>query len=161
MYRKKVSGPDHIPLQYKNYTIGWLRPSEITQLARLEKDFFPEPLSIGALARLLLKPNTYYLTARKDSRVAAYIGFQVFLASAHTISMGVAPGHRRAGLARAIQEAANRVAANRGARWFTGEVRASNTAQLDFLRKSGWLEIGVCRRFFKNGEDAVVVWKWL
>ena len=54
------------------------------------------------------------------------------------------------------------MAASRGARWFSGEVRVSNTAQLKFLlEKLGWIQIGVCPRFFKNGEDAVVVWHWL
>jgi hypothetical protein len=53
------------------------------------------------------------------------------------------------------------VAVRQGARWFTGEVRVSNLAQLKMLESLGWHQIGLCPYFFADSEDAVVVWKWL
>ena len=41
----------------------------------------------------------------------------------------------------------NEVAAALGARWFTGEVRVSNTPQLNFLKGLGWEQIGVSPHF--------------
>ncbi|HOB87694.1 MAG TPA: GNAT family N-acetyltransferase, partial [Bacillota bacterium] len=104
---------------------------------------------------------TRYIVIRKGRRVAAYIGFQLLGPAAHTISMCVHPEFRRRGLAALVQTTANEVAAALGARWFTGEVRVSNTPQLNFLKGLGWEQIGVSPHFFKNGEDAVVVWFWL
>ena len=159
--QEKIAG-DGVPRQEGPYWIEWLKGEDLPQVARLEAALFPEPLDLESLLRLLAMPVTYYLAVKKGDLLAGYIGFQIFGPMAHTISMGVHPEHRREGLATLIQKTADRVAANRGARWFSGEVRVSNTAQLKFLlEKLGWIKIGVCPRFFKNGEDAVVVWKWL
>ncbi|NLY38081.1 MAG: GNAT family N-acetyltransferase [Firmicutes bacterium] len=159
--REKTAG-DGLPRQEGPYRFDWLKREDLPQVARLEAVFFPEPLDLESLQRLWAMPITCYIGVKKDELLAGYIGFQLFGPMAHTISMGVHPEHRRAGLATLIQETADRVAASRGARWFSGEVRVSNTAQLKFLlEKLGWIQIGVCPRFFKNGEDAVVVWHWL
>ncbi len=152
---------DGLPRQYNGYLAGWSRPPDLPQIARIEAMVFPEPLNLHTLVQLWLMPNTYYIVVRKGRQVAAYIGFQKFGPAAHTISMAVHPDHRRRGLATLVQKTADRVAVNRGARWFTGEVRVSNTAQLRFLEGLGWQQIGVCPQFFGNGEDAVVVWNWL
>lgn len=159
--RLKTPNLDLLPRPHRGYIIDWLRPCDLPQIARLERAFFPEPLSIIQLARLQFEPNTYYIVARKRRRLAGYIGFQKFGPTAQTISMAVHPDHHRQGLATALQLTANQTAANRGARWFTGQVRVSNAQQLQFLEKLGWQRIGVCSRFFRNGEDAVVVWTWL
>ncbi len=162
MLRQRTSREsDPLPRPYLDYRIDWSRPSDLPRIARLEASLFPEPLRLGALARLWLAPRTCYLVARKGRLLAAYIGFQLFGPAAHTISMAVHPDHRRRGLATVIQRTADQVAANRGARWFTGEVRVSNQAQLRLLERLGWQRIGVCPRFFGNGEAAVVVWYWL
>ncbi|PKM83168.1 MAG: N-acetyltransferase [Firmicutes bacterium HGW-Firmicutes-13] len=162
MFRKKVFHErDGIPGQNGPYLTDWLKVTDLLQIARLEAEFFPEPLSISSLIKLWLMPITYYIVVRKGRKVIAYIGFQMFEKAAHTISMGIHPDFRREGLAVFIQKTANRAAANRGARWFTGEVRVSNTPQLKFLEKLGWQQIGICPNFFKNGEAAVVVWNWL
>lgn len=152
----------HDPVDGQPYSLDWLRFADLGQVVRLERRVFPEPLTFPSLLRLWLRGNTRFLVVRKGRQVAAYIGFQVFGPIAHTISMGVHPGHRRRGLAAGIQRAADGVAARLGARWFMGEVRKSNAPQLDLLLKRlGWQAIGVCRGFFGNGEDAVVVWHWL
>ena len=156
-----LAGRDGLPTRYREYQVGWLRPHELPQIAHLEALLFPQPLRLGELVRLYLTPHTYYVAARKGRQVVAYIGFQLFGPCAHTISMGVHPAHRRRGLATLVQKTADRVASNRGARWFMGEVRRSNTAQLCFLERLGWRQMGVCLRFFPDGEDGVVVWNWL
>lgn len=159
--RKALRRRDPIPRREGPYLFDWLKPGDILQIARMEKEFFPQPYSLAALIWLALMPNTYYIVIRRDRLVVAYIGFRLFEKAAHTNSMCVHPDYRRRGLARRLQLVANEVAVNRGARWFTGEVRVSNTAQLNHLMSMGWLQVGHCPRFFKDGEDVIVVWKWL
>ncbi|MDW7650463.1 MAG: GNAT family N-acetyltransferase [Bacillota bacterium] len=130
-------------------------------MAKLEEASFPEPLGFWALLRLWLKPITTYLVIRDNRRVAAYIGFQMYGPAAHTISMCIHPAYRRQGLAKLIQQTADDVAVSRGARWFTGEVRESNIAQLKMLESLDWETIGKCPGYFGNGEDGFVVWNWL
>jgi len=152
---------NYVPREYWGYQIDWLHRDDMEQIIELEAAWFPEPLTITKITQLIDEPNTCYIVVRDKKQVIGYIGFQFFLASAHTISMGVAAQYRRENLATVIQKTADAVAKQQGARWFTGEVRVSNRPQLEFLRGLGWHEVGRCKNFFRNGEDAIVVWNWL
>jgi ribosomal-protein-alanine N-acetyltransferase len=152
---------NELPQPEGPYRVGWLKPWELFQVAKLEKASFPEPLGFWDLLWLWLKPITTYLVIRDGNRVISYIGFQMFGPAAHTISMCIHPDYRRQGLGMMMQQYADRIAVSRGARWFTGEVRESNTAQLRMLERLGWENIGKCPRYFGNGEDGFVVWYWL
>ena len=153
--------PDLLPKKIFSYDIEWLKPCDIRQIARLELISFPEPLGFWELLWLWLMPATTYITVKKERQVVAYIGFQIHGHAAHTISMCVHPHFRRMGLGMIVQQTADNIAGKLGARWFTGEVRVSNTAQLKMLEELGWQTIGECRSFFNNGEDCFVVWNWL
>lgn len=152
---------EQVPRKYHSYDIDWLQPDDIEQIIELETKWFPEPLTMPKLMHLIHEPNTCYIVVRDGKRVIGYIGFQLFLAAAHTVSMGVDAEYRRENLATVIQKTADAIAKQRGARWFTGEVRLSNEPQLKFLRGIGWHEVGICKSFFSNQEDAIVVWNWL
>lgn len=156
-----LMGYDQVPREYRGYQIDWLHSDDIKQIVDLETAWFPEPLTISKLTQLIQEPNTCYIVIRDGKQVIGFIGFQLFLAAAHTISMGIDAKYRRENLATVIQKTADAIAIKRGARWFTGEVRVSNEPQLKFLRGLGWLEVGRCKSFFGNGEDAIVVWNWL
>ncbi|NLM47013.1 MAG: GNAT family N-acetyltransferase [Firmicutes bacterium] len=146
-----------LPERCGRFNVGLLKPWELRQVARLEAENFPEPLSLASLLYLWLQPRTTYIAVRDGKKLAAYIGFQAYGPFAHTISMCVAGAYRRQGLGRLVQLAANRVAIKHGLRCFCGEVRSSNTPQLQLLRSMGWREGGRFPRFFGNGEDAVFV----
>ncbi len=146
-----------LPFAFGPYVVDRGRVGDLPQIARLERVCFPEPLSLAGLAALWVRPGTCYVVARRAGQVAAYIGFRLMGPLAHTISMAVDPQFRRQGLGTAVQQAADRVAAARGACWFAGEVRVSNLPQLALLERLGWVQVGVCPSFFGNGEDAVVV----
>ncbi|MDW7674432.1 MAG: GNAT family N-acetyltransferase [Bacillota bacterium] len=161
MPNDSITNYEEVPRKYGDYQIDWLQPDDVKHIVELEKIWFPEPLTTSKLTELIQQPNTCYIVVRNGKQVVGYIGFQLFLAAAHTISMGVAANHRRKKLANLIQKTADAIAKKRGARWFTGEVRVSNTPQLKFLRGLGWHEIGTCKSFFGDGEDAIVVWYWL
>lgn len=154
LWRKRWPG---VPFAFGPYRVDRGRARDLPQIARLERACFPEPLGLTALAGLWVRPGTCYVVARRARRVAAYIGFQLMGPMAHTISMAVDPEFRRQGLGTLVQRTADRVAAARGARWFAGEVRVSNVAQLALLERLGWVRVGVCPGFFGNGEDAVLV----
>ncbi len=148
-------------MSFHGLRIGRLKFWDLLQIVRLEAVSFPEPLGLWSLFLLWLMPKTTYITVKKGRQVIAYIGFQMYGPAAHTISMCIHPDYRGQGLGKLLQRRADEVAASLGARWFTGEVRVSNKAQLKMLEALGWQNIGTCRHFFGNGEDAIVVWNWL
>ncbi len=143
------------------YRLVPARAADLPQIARLEALVFPEPMSLREVSAKSRHPATRYLVARQGSRVCAYFGFTLDPPTAHVIANATHPDHRRRGLATLLIQAGERVAAQSGARWFLGEVRRSNTVQMELLRELGWTVVGLCPRFFGNGEDAWVVWRLL
>lgn len=68
--------------------------------------------------------------------------------------IGVRPGHRRAGLASALLDAALRDA---GQDRVLLEVRADNASALAFYARAGFAEIARRRRYYRDGADAIVL----
>jgi len=143
------------------WTLTPLRGEDLPQVAAIETTVFPEPLGLAELSALFVDPRTTYVVFKKDDAVAAYFGFQVEGPTAHVIANATHPDYRRLRLGWRVLAEAEPIARARGARWFLGEVRTSNTPQRTLLRRLGWQEIGLCPRFFGNGEDAYVVWRLL
>jgi ribosomal-protein-alanine N-acetyltransferase len=136
-----------------------LRREELAEVAAIERQVFPEPLSLVELETLYDQPGTVYVGFHDDGRLAAYFGFQVVHATAHVISNATHPDHRRRGYGTRVLREAEPIARALGARWYLGQVRRSNAAQRRILARLGWREIGLCPRFFGNGEDAYVVFR--
>lgn len=135
------------------------RPDDLAPIAALEAAVFREPLSQAELEALWARPDVTYVVFRDGPRLAAYFGFQVTGPTAHVISNATDPAYRRRGLGSRILREAEPLARAKGARWYLGEVRVSNAEQRRILAQLGWSELGVCPRFFRDGEDAVVVWR--
>lgn len=148
-----------LPSSYRHYTVGFLRRREIGQIARLEALAFPEPLTVWAIIRKFLSPRSVYIVVRDEATIAAYFGFEVWGHYAHVIGNVTHPDYRRQGLAGFVLTAAEPLAKALGAKGFLGEVRRSNTAQLQVLEAIGWESLTLVPRFFGNGEDAYLVWR--
>ncbi|MDA8346551.1 MAG: GNAT family N-acetyltransferase [Thermaerobacter sp.] len=138
-----------------------LRREELSRVAAIEALVFPEPLNREELEALWEMEGVRYLAIREGAALAAYFGFSVHGPIAHVISNATDPAFRRRGYGGRILVEAEPFARAMGARWFLGEVRASNGAQRSVLRRIGWQEIGRCPHFFGNGEDAYVVFRCL
>jgi ribosomal-protein-alanine N-acetyltransferase len=152
---------DRVPRRYRGYVVEPLRWRDIPQVAAIEAEVFPEPLTLEAVRKKFVHPSVTYLAVRDGQRLAAYFGFEVFHTIAHVIANATAPAYRRQGLARFVLTAAEPLALAYGARCFLGEVRRSNTAQLQVLAGIGWAPVAEVPHYFGNGEDAIMVWRTL
>jgi ribosomal-protein-alanine N-acetyltransferase len=150
-----------VPRQYRGYQVGPLPWRAIAQVAHIEQEVFPEPLTAAAIWRKFVRPAVTYLAVFDGPLVVAYFGFEVFHTYAHVIANATRPSHRRQGLARLVLQAAEPLAAAYGARGFLGEVRRSNGAQQQVLAGIGWVEVATVPAYFRNGEDALIVWRAL
>lgn len=146
-----------LPFEHDGYRITCARIGDLPRIARIEAAVFPEPLALSQLVRLWFTPRTRYVVARHGRELAGYFGFQVSGPTAHVIANATHPAHRRHGLASILLTAGEGLARPLGARWFLGEVRRSNAAQLSVLAGIDWRPVGTCGGFFGNGEDAHVV----
>ncbi|MBX5467135.1 MAG: GNAT family N-acetyltransferase [Firmicutes bacterium] len=148
-----------LPAGYRGYRVGFATLRDLWAIGRLERVVFLEPMPWAALWQAWRHPRARWIVVRDRSRLAAYFGFEVVGGFAHVFANVTHPRYRRQGLARFLLTAAEPVAEDLGAGAFVGEVRAGNRAQLHLLQTIGWQVIGRRPHFFKNGEDALLVFK--
>ncbi len=73
-------------------------------------------------------------------------------------TLGVHPGWRRRGIGRRLLRACE---AALGVGRVKLTVRASNYAARELYRREGYVVVNTWRRYYRNGEDAVVMEKWV
>lgn len=149
------------PFWHGPYRIAAGEAPDLAPIAQLERLVFPEPMALAALEHLFRQPTTHVLVARLDGRLCAYFAFEVHGPTGWVLANATDPEHRRQGLATVLVRAGEAVARRAGARWLVGTVRCSNQVQMRVLATLGWRTVGLCTRFFGNGEDAWVVWRLL
>jgi ribosomal-protein-alanine acetyltransferase len=134
---------------------------ELPALCALAAASFADPWSECAFAEELRAPEAIVLVAR-DARAAAgevvgYLSARRAADELHVLSLGVAPARRRAGVASALLASSLAEAAARGARLAHLEVRAENAEALAFYEHFGFRALGRRRRYYPNGEDALLL----
>jgi ribosomal-protein-alanine N-acetyltransferase len=77
----------------------------------------------------------------------------------HITNLAVAPEVRRGGVAAVLLEQSILEATELGAIWCQLEVRATNTAARGLYRRFGFKPLGTRKRYYHDGEDAVVMGK--
>ena len=79
----------------------------------------------------------------------------------HITNLAVKPEVRRIGVAAALLGNSLREAVDAGATWCQLEVRASNKPARELYTRYGFEPIGTRKRYYQDGEDAVVMGKEL
>jgi ribosomal-protein-alanine N-acetyltransferase len=157
--RRLAAAWQSVPETYRGWTVGSARLVDAPRIAALEREVFPEPMSLRQVLAALLQPDTCYLVVRDGRTIAAYFGFTACGPYAHVLANVTHPAYRRRGLARFVLTAAEPLARALGCRAFLGEVRVSNDAQQQVLEQIGWRTLTVLPRCFANGEDARIVFR--
>jgi ribosomal-protein-alanine N-acetyltransferase len=78
---------------------------------------------------------------------------------AHVILLAVHPQYRRMGGGQVLLYGLLLAAHQRGLQWATLEVRSSNRAAIALYQKFGFEILGRRRRYYEDGEDALVLWR--
>jgi len=138
-----------------------MQPSDLDEVLAIERVSFPTPWSRGAfMAELFDSSRSCYLVAKLNGRVVGYIGVWLILDEAHITNIAVHPCYRRRGIGRKLLRSMMRVAASRGAKRMTLEVRASNIGAQRLYEQLGFTSVGVRRGYYHdNNEDAIIMWK--
>jgi len=135
-----------------------LRPDDLAALAALHAACFPEaPWSPHALALLLAQPDCVAFLAEAEN--GALLGFVLLRRAAdeaEILTLGVAPGARRRGLAQRLLAA--------GLAWLGPavgqlflEVGADNAAARALYAGLGFHAVGRRAKYYADGSDAVVL----
>lgn len=140
-------------------TIDRLRAEDLDRLMEIEQTCFAAPWPREAFEKDFANPAARYIALRDDAGLQGYAGvwFLPGMAEAHVTSIAVMPGLRRRGEGERLMRALMQLSADCGMGWMSLECRRSNIAAQDLYHKLGFVDVGYRKRYYENGEDALVM----
>jgi ribosomal-protein-alanine N-acetyltransferase len=136
-----------------------LEPHDVGQVLAIERASNPHPWSGQLFRRELDLPagGRTWLVAVDGEAVVGFIGAVHVDDEVHVMNLAVDPAARQRGIGGSLLAALVDAAVANGARHLTLEVRPSNQAALALYRRFGLGPAGALRRYYPDGEDALVL----
>lgn len=131
--------------------------SDVTAVARLEREVFPQPWSESLFRDELDQPNRTYIVAESGGELLGYAGLLIVDEDAHITTIAVAESGRGRRLGSRMLLALLQRSRRRGARHMTLEVRASNRDARRLYERFGFSVVGKRKNYYRD-EDALVMW---
>jgi ribosomal-protein-alanine N-acetyltransferase len=137
-----------------------MRRRHLRGVLRIEQESNPRPWSLSLfLSELRYTDSRIYLVARSGLDIVGYAGLMLVAGDGHVTNVGVAPEHRRHGIATRLMLVLARRAIAEGGQALTLEVRVSNTAAQELYRRFGFAPAGVRKNYYSDSnEDALIMW---
>ncbi|MBC9209175.1 GNAT family N-acetyltransferase [Roseomonas aerophila] len=132
-----------------------LLPADMPGMAALHAAAFPpaEAWDADALSLMLGLEGGYGFVVENTGFILA----RAVAGEAEVLTLAVAPAARRAGTGRALLAAALDGASTRGAHTMFLEVSRNNTGATSLYLSAGFTEVGLRRRYYSDGSDALVL----
>ncbi len=99
----------------------------------------------------------YGFIAEDNGKSVGFVTLTCGLDDADIEDVFVVPSYRRQGIADGLIERALTLAKNSGAKKVLLEVRASNLSAINLYRKHGFTNLSVRKKYYADGEDALVL----
>ncbi len=153
------------PAPLTDYSITWLTPRDIDELLSLNLRCFDngENYTRHTFAYLLSQPNAFCFQI--STAEGQMTGFLCALVGddqiAHITTIGVAPEHRRRGLAERLLKQLEDALVVRGISSIVLEVRVGNAAAQSLYRSCGFITTQRIPLYYNDGEDGYLMVKAL
>ena len=99
----------------------------------------------------------YGFIAEDNGKSVGFVTLTCGLDDADIEDVFVVPSYRRQGIADGLIERALTLAKNSGAKKVLLEVRASNLSAINLYKKHGFTNLSVRKKYYADGEDALVL----
>jgi ribosomal-protein-alanine N-acetyltransferase len=129
--------------------------ADAARLAGLSARAFEEPWSERTFAAELARADARVWLAREEGHAAGFLSARRVLDEVHLLALAVEPARRRRGLGRALLGAL--LAGESGLREVQLEVREGNATARAFYAALGFVAVGRRPRYYRSGEDAVLM----
>lgn len=141
-------------------TLEPMRPDHVPAVVAIEAASSTSPWTEGLFRGEFDVPasSRSWLVAVLDGSVVGFAGSMYVEDEAHVMNIAVDPAARRHGIGRALFAGLVSEATGHGARHLTLEVRVSNVAARRLYADFGLTPVGIRRRYYPDGEDALVLW---
>ena len=136
------------------------RPGDVHALEHAERICFSDPWPGQYFVSELFAPGRFHrLLVDQWGELAAYLFSAWQHLDLHVLKVATLPPHRRSGLARRLMWSAERHVTEMGGDTVTLEVRTSNRTGVALYEALGYYRAGLRRRYYADGEDAVIMTK--
>ncbi|MBQ8859473.1 MAG: ribosomal protein S18-alanine N-acetyltransferase [Clostridia bacterium] len=130
---------------------------DVSALAALEKECFPDPWGETAVAGQLSASYGLSLVAERDGIAVGYLFLAVLPPEGDVNRIAVSPAARRAGVGDALLRAGLAAAAERGVSRIFLDVRESNLPAISLYRKHGFAETGRRKDYYRAPRENAVL----
>ena len=132
--------------------------SDLDEVLVIEVASYPRPWHVSHFLDELASTHSFPLVAFDPAgKVAGYICLMSLLDEGHILNVAVRSDCRGRGVGRMLVERAVAECRARGADFVSLEVRPSNEAALALYRTLGFRETGRRKKYYENGEDAILM----
>lgn len=134
---------------------------DISEIAALERACFSDPWSKEMLFGFFSSPCFFGTTLRENGKIVGYACGSALFETAELAIVAVEAKSRRRGAGLGLLREMERRAKDAGAQEMLLEVRPSNEPARNLYRKNGYAEIAARKKYYSDGEDALVMRKEL
>jgi len=147
----------------KKVVIEEMKIDDIENVVEVENDCFSVPWSRDSFIREITENHlAIYLVAKVEEKAVGYIGVWKIMNEGHITNVAVHSSFRRQGIGERLISELLSLCEKHEMDCFTLEVRETNEPAQALYRKFGFKEIGRRKGYYQdNGEDAVIMWKYL
>jgi ribosomal-protein-alanine N-acetyltransferase len=139
--------------------ISLMREEDLEVIHEIEERAFPQPWTVNMFRGELLNPEKrIYLTARIEDRIVGYGGLMLVDGEAHVTTLAVDTTYRKRGIGSLLALRIIEFAMLKRVHWLSLEVRESNEAAKRMYGKFGFRQIGLRKKYYADGENAVIMW---
>ena len=132
---------------------------DLEALVGIEELSFPDPWSAELLrGELELPRSRRYTKALRDGEIVGYLGLMFVDDEVHVNTLATLPASQGRGVATRLLLEGIEASLERGGRHLTLEVAVSNQRAQALYRRFGLAPVGVRKRYYAGGEDALVMW---
>lgn len=137
---------------------AWTK-EDVAKIAALEKRCFSDPWSEEMFLGSMRLPVFYSVLIEEEGELIGYACENILFEDAEIANVAVAPEHRRKGFGNVLLAWLEKTAREQNAEKLFLEVRASNTPAKTLYEKVGFEPLSVRKRYYEDGEDAIVMLK--
>ena len=137
-------------------------PEDVYVVSGMEKQMFGTCTNAELYKRMCMDEKNIYMAAADNGKVIAYCTITALYETADLCNIAVKEEYRRCHIAEKLLEKCVITCKARGVTRILLEARESNTPELNFYKKMGFMEIGKRKNYYKEPcEDAVIMEKML
>lgn len=141
------------------YEIVPLTENHIDGIDEIDKLCFDSPWSRESFKKEIDNPIAFYFVAQNEGQVLGYGGMWWSFDTCEITNIAVHPNFRRHGIGKNVLLKLIDECKELEVKYLNLEVRKSNESARSLYIKSGFMEVGLRKGYYSNGEDAVLMTK--